>query len=178
MAREDIERRLGPPAEVVTGSNGKSVADYYFHEYRRSEDSSRYTRYQNPGSVLYRTVSLLDDNRGVMERKVHDESITPLRRDWNQWIEIGPSLTAQTLNIAKGGDTAETLTRRFGEPISRGLDPHGHTVLRWYNARGRVDRLGEFRSKLLTVVLENGVVTDFALSEADPRFWPYSRWLR
>jgi hypothetical protein len=172
MSRPAVEKIMGAPAETVLGSNGKTVARYYFHEYRRLEDSSRYKQFHNPGEGLVRTLSLLYDGGGTLERKLHDESVTPIQRDMNRWVQIGPQLGAGALSrINRGKDRSEDVIQIFGEPMSRSLDPQGRVLLQWVQYREHADYLGQPTAKLLTVVLEGNVVADFSLTEADPRVW-------
>ena len=161
MSRSEAEIVLGRPGEITLGSNGKTVARYFFRENRRSVEG-------NP-ELLFRTLTLLYGSSGNLERKLHDESLTPIRRA-NHWIEIGPALSAGSLVITKRKDRVESLVARFGEPTSRSLVPEGNTLLVWEHYRRRADRLGQPEAKTLRVILtQDGSVGDYMLTIADPR---------
>jgi hypothetical protein len=172
MTRAEVERRLGEPREIQKGSNGAVVARYFFHEFHHSEEASRYGRFHNPGELLYRTLTVLYSANGLVEKKLHDESISSFHREWNGWVELGPPLTSKDFHITKGSDTGKSLLERFGEPTVRTLNPNGQLVWQWLYFRGRPDRLGQPFARLLTVTFESDVVQNFTITDADPRFWP------
>lgn len=177
VTRADVERRLGPPREIES-SNGVSVARYFFHEFHRSEEASRYRRFNRPGELLYRTLSLLYNRDGVIEKKLYDETVSVLHREWNGWIEMSPALQGDAPRVIHGTDTTKSLVQRFGEPTIRTLDTNGRVVFRWFHFRGRADRLGQPVAKLLTVTFENDIARSSSFEDADPRFWPYMRFFQ
>jgi hypothetical protein len=178
MSRAEAEQVIGAPKETILGSNGKTVARYFFDEYHRLNDSSQYAQFHRPAEVLFRSLSLLYNDKGVLERKLHDESVTPVRRNWNEWIEFGPALDKNNLAISKEAEQPANLVKRFGEPMSRTLDSHGHVILNWLYFRARADRLGQPTARILSVLTNGDAIEDFALAEVDPRFWFSDRWPR
>jgi hypothetical protein len=64
----DVEKLLGKPNETVTGSNGKSVARYFFREFRASNDGRAYERREHPGDILFRTLSLRYGPAGALNK--------------------------------------------------------------------------------------------------------------
>src|SRR5687767_131229 len=133
--RAEAENLLGHPKETVLGANGISVARYYFHELQRSTDASRQGRRQHPGDILYRTLTLKYSRAAVVERKLHDESITPIYLT-NAFYFAGPMMSEQSVSFITRDVTKEAeVIAKLGEPSSRTFDGEGRDVLVWFSVR-------------------------------------------
>lgn len=166
--RADVEKLLGPPSETITGSNGKSVARYFFREYHRSSDSSEYERQEHPGDILLRTLSLRYGAGPEVEQKLHDESITPVRR-LDRQFSAGPVLTPEALvAVRKGVTSATELVGLYGEPTARTFDANGNELLIWFSLQYMVGRAGadEVR-QLLALLDENHTLQDYSVLMRD-----------
>ena len=148
--RSVIENKFGQPSETMTSPSGNMVARYFFHNFIASTEASISHRWDNPGTVLFRTLTLLYDTNGIVLRKLHDESMTPVRRSRSHWIEGGPNLDPQELTLIKTNETrGADLVARLGEPLSRSLNTDGSPLLIWFYGRDRLDRMGMPEGKKL-----------------------------
>lgn len=169
MTQRAVQERMGAPTEVVHGSSGDFVARYYFYEYHRNDEASVAGQSRQPGALLFRTLTLEYAADGRLKRKLHDESFTPIRREQTRWLEIGPKLEAESLQIRKSVDRGADLVGRLGEPMIRTLDPTGNPQLVWVYYRDRVDRLGRPVARTLIVALtSDGRVADYLLVDRPP----------
>jgi hypothetical protein len=166
----DVEKMLGRPHEVVTGANGKSVARYYYSRFLLNTDASHSHVFHNPGDVLYRTLSLLYGRDLVIERKRHDESVTPIRGD-ERWLTLGPVLNADSLSWIQKGKTRKpelVELERLGEPAAQSFEPEGSDVLVWVSGRQRRDSGLERDWRRLVVTLSRaGVVENLSVVQGD-----------
>jgi hypothetical protein len=171
----EVEKVFGPAPTKVSGANGKIVSRYIYREIQRSEDSSQYERHWRPGFLLIRTLSILYNSQGLVEKKLHDESVTPIQRT-HESVEAGPLLRPdEPASIRKGETTAAELIRRYGEPMMRTLDEQGRTCLYWFYLKDRIDRLGvPVGRQLIAVLDEQQRVVETALVEENPRVWLFS----
>lgn len=162
----EVERELGRPHERITSAGGFTVARYFFHEVHKSADVSRHVRREHPGDALFRTLTLGYGADKTVERKLHDESFTPVYRT-NAWYFVGPVLTPESVSFIIRNVTMEReLIRQLGVPTGRSFEPRGHTVLFWFHGHGRETRLASFETrKLITVLDTNSVVRDYVLVE-------------
>jgi hypothetical protein len=152
----------------VTGANGTTVARYFFREPRINNDVDAYERREHPGDVIFRTLTLLYGPSPVIQRKVHDESVTAVRR-YNGWYVAGASVLPENLGFIRKGETTKAeLVDHLGEPTSRSFDNDGAEMLVWVSFRGRRDSLAKAEVRHLVVTLnEKLVVKDFAVVETD-----------
>ncbi len=164
----EVEKKFGPPREKVTGANGTTVARYFFREPRINNHVDYYERRDHPGDVIFRTLTLLYGPSPVIQRKVHDESVTAVRR-YNGWYIAGPSVLPENLNFLRKGETTKAeLVDRLGEAASRSFDNDGAEILVWVSFKGRRDSLANAEVRHLSVVLnEKLVVKDYAIVETD-----------
>lgn len=177
--RADVEKLLGPPSETITGSDGKSVARYFFRELHKSSDVSWSERKEHPGDILFRTLSLCYGRSGsspVVEQKLHDESFTPIRR-FNHLYTAGPTLTPEGLiPLRKGVSTGAEMIDLMGEPTSRTLDEEGRTILIWFSLQAVRERFGDVEVRQLVAVLnERHVLKDYVVIKHDSGS-VYGRW--
>jgi hypothetical protein len=164
----EVEKKFGRPREKVTGANGTTVARYFFREPRINNHVDPYERREHPGDVIFRTLTLLSGPSPVIQRKVHDESVTAVRR-YNGWYVAGASVLPENLTFMRKGETAKAeLVDRLGEPTSRSFDKSGAEILVWLSFKGRRDSLANAEVRHLMVMLnEKLVVKDFAVVETD-----------
>lgn len=169
---QQVEEIFGPPPVKLTGANGKTVARYFHRTMFRSEEASRYERHWRPGELRVRTLSVLYSPAGLVEKKLHDESITPVHRS-RDWLEAGPMLRPdEPAYIKRQLTSADDLIKRYGEPTSRALDTDGRTCLIWLYLKDRTDRLGQPVGRMLVVILDDqNLVLDHTLLEENPRVW-------
>ena len=160
----EVEKMFGRPSETIIGPEGKAVARYYFREFRSRNDVRAYERHEHPGDILFRTLSLRYGPEGIIEQKLHDESVTPIHR-LNEWLAAGPTLLPENLNfIRKETTTKADLLDALGEPTSQTFDFHGSPVLVWIGGKVRRDRLADADVRQLVVLLnERGMVGDYAI---------------
>ena len=164
--RAEVEARVGHPKETVLGSNGKTVVRYSFHEFHRSTDVSWNVRRFEPGQILFRTLTLKYGNSKIVEQKLHDQSVTPVRRT-NAWFFAGPGLTPESTAFIKPDSTKEAeAVAKFGEPSSRTFDGEGRSVLIWFSVKTRETTWSDPDIQKLTLLLdESRVIRDFVLVE-------------
>ena len=164
--RAEVESRFGHPKETVTGSNGKTVARYFFHEFQPSTDVSWNVRRFEPGQILFRTLTLRYGTSNIVEQKLHDQSITPIRRT-NAWFSAGPGLTPESVAFIKTDTTKEAeVVTKFGEPSSRTFDSEGRPVLIWFKVKTRETTWSDPDiQKLMLVLDERRFIHDFLLVE-------------
>jgi hypothetical protein len=164
--RADVEKLFGRPKETVVGPNEVTIVRYFFHEFHKSTDASWHNRRDNPGEILFRTLTLAYNRSNIMERKLHDESVTQIYRT-NAWFHAGPSLTPESISFVKRGVSTETdLRAKLGEPASRTFEDNGHIMLLWFNIKTRETTWSNPTVQRLKVVLDDrNVVQDYALVE-------------
>jgi hypothetical protein len=165
-ARAEAERLLGHPKETVTDPDGITTTRYFFHEFRRSTDASWHTRQEHPGDILFRTLTLRYNRSGVITKKLHDESITPIYRT-NAWFFAGPALTPETIAFIKREETTERdLISKLGDPSSRTFESGGWPALVWFHVKTRQTSWRNPDVQRLIVLLDSqGIVRDSALVE-------------
>lgn len=171
--RAEVEKLLGPPSETITGSNGKSVARYFFRELHKSGDVSLYERKEHPGDILFRTLSLRYGSSGsspVVEQRLHDESVTAIRR-FNHLYTAGPTLTPEALvPLRKNVSTAAEMIELMGEPTSRTFDEEGREILIWLSLQAVRERFGDVEVRQLVAFMgEHHVLKDYVVIMHDSR---------
>jgi hypothetical protein len=160
--RAEVERLLGPP-KAVTETHGLLLTRHFFHGIEPSRDASIYVRRWHPGNLLLRTLTVNYGTDNIVERKLHDESVTPVYRT-NAWYFAGPPLSADSLAfIARGATTEPKLIRSLGEPASRTFDVNGRAWLVWFSLKGRVTNWSDLPVQRLLVRLDQGIVQDHIL---------------
>lgn len=176
---KEVEGIFGPAPVKLTGANGKTVARYFHRTVFRSEEASRYERYWRPAELRVRTLSVLYGPNGIVEKKLHDESVTPVHRS-REWLESGPMLRPdEPAYIKRQLTSADDLIKRYGEPTSRALDTEGRTCLMWLYLKDRTDRLGQPVGRMLLAVLdEQNMVLDHTMLEENPRVWLFGPGVR
>jgi hypothetical protein len=164
----EVEKRFGRPQQKVTGANGTTVARYIFREPRINNHVDPEERRDHPGDVIFRTLTLLYGPSPVIQRKVHDESITAVRR-YNGWYVAGASVLPENLGFLHKSETTKAeLVDHLGEPTSRSFDNDGSEILVWLSFKGRRDSLANAEVRHLMVLLtEKLIVKDFAVVETD-----------
>jgi hypothetical protein len=164
----EVEKQFGRPREKVTGANGTTVARYFFREPRINNHVDPYERREHPADVIFRTLTLLYGPSLVIQRKVHDESVTAVRR-YNGWYIAGAWVLPENLIFLRKGETTKAeLLDHLGEPTSRSFDNDGAEMLVWGSFKGRRDSLANAEVRHLRVMLnEKLVVKDFAVVETD-----------
>jgi hypothetical protein len=172
--RADVEQLIGHPKETVTGANGITVARYFFKEFHRSTDVSWKNRRENPGDILFRTLTIAYNASNIVQRKLHDESVTPIYRT-NAWFFAGPELKPETVGfIKRDATTGREAIEKLGEPSSRTFDGEGRTVLLWFNVKTRETTWSNPDvQRLMALLDERGTIHDYvlvehALSEFEP----------
>lgn len=162
----DVERAFGRPHEMITAAGGLVVARYFFDEIRETRDASRHARREHPGDILFRTLTLGYGTNKIVERKLHDESLTPVYRT-NAWYFAGPLLHPETISFITRNATVERdLVRQLGPPAGRTFEARGQDVLFWFHGRGRENSLMSFEGQKLVVTLgTNSIVRDYLLVE-------------
>lgn len=172
--RAEVEKLLGRPKETVVGAKGSTVARYFFHEFRRSTDASWYVQREHPGDILFRTLTLAYDSENRVQRKLHDESVTPIYRT-NAWYFAGPALTPDVVSSIQSGSTpARDVVARLGEPSSRTFDNDGRAILLWFSLKTQQTTWSNPDvQRLMVSTDEKEIVRDFvlvehALSEFEP----------
>lgn len=164
----EVEKIFGRPNETVAGPDNQAVARYFFRELRLSRDVSRNERREHPGDILFRTLSLRYGPGRVIEQKLHDESVTPIRR-YNGWYVAGPTVAPENLTFIQRNKTiAAELIEHLGEPASRTFDHDGTPMLIWFSVKARRDRLGDAEvQRLIVVMTDQQVVKDYAVVTHD-----------
>jgi hypothetical protein len=159
-----VEEIFGRPSETVIGPNETAVARYHFRQYRLRNDVRARERYEYPGDILFRTLSLRYGPSRVIEQKLHDESVTPVRR-YNEWLVSGPTLMPENINfLQKDRTTRAELIERLGEPTSQTFELNGRPVLIWVGARERRGAFADTEVRQLIVLInERQIVKDFAV---------------
>ena len=172
--RAEAENLLGHPKETVLGANGISVARYYFHEFQRSTDASRQERRRHPGDILFRTLTLKYSRAAVVERKLHDESMTPIHLT-NAFYFAGPMLSEQSVTFITRDVTKEAeVVANLGEPSSRTFDGEGRDVLVWFSVRRREMSWNNPQMQKLMVlfdgrkIVRDYVLVEHAVSDSEP----------
>ncbi|HWN96773.1 MAG TPA: hypothetical protein VNT99_17220 [Methylomirabilota bacterium] len=157
-----VEEIFGRPSHTVIGPNEKSVARYYFRQYRVVNDVRALERQEHPGDILFRTLSVRYGPSRVIEQKLHDESVTPVR-SYNDTFIAGPTLMPENINFIKENMTTKAeLIDHLGEPTSQTFDFDGVPTLIWVSAKSR--RLIDAEARQLVVLLnERQVVKGYAI---------------
>lgn len=165
MQRSAVERQFGPPLHTYSGPAGYTMAYYEFGQPVIVTGPS-------PDHFMLRSLSLLYGADGVLVKKLHDESKTPVQRQ-RDFFEVGPRLDGPDVSRAiRPNDTVEQLKMHFGEPSTRALTSRGHIQLIWYYYKRRYDRLGLPENRMLTVLLnEENRVANYELQEKNVRSW-------
>jgi hypothetical protein len=162
--RAEVERLLGPPRAVIA-TNNVLLTRHFFHEIEPSRDASSHVRRWHPGDLLLRTLTVRYGPNDIVERKLHDESVTPIYRT-NAWYFAGPSLSADTAAfIARGTTTEAELIHKLGEPGSRTFDVDGRVCLAWFSLKRRVRSWSDLPVQRLIVWLDQGIVHNYLLDE-------------
>lgn len=164
--RTEVEKIFGRPKESEIGPNGVTLVRYFFHEFHRSTDANWHNQRENPGEILFRTLTISYDPSNVVARKLHDESVTQIYRS-NAWFHAGPPLTPNSILFVKQGVTAEAdLRARLGEPASRTFEDSGLIMLLWFNIKTRETTWSNPTVQRLKVILdERNVVRNYVLVE-------------
>ena len=140
--RDEVEKILGMPLTAIDGSNRKTLARYEYGRLRRNaEVPTPGILPTQAGTLLLRTVNILYDNRGKVEKRTFYESTTPYQRQMSS-IWVGQLIGEKDLARIKKGTTSETeLIRWFGPPMARGLTVEGEPVVSWFYrmAKGRFE---------------------------------------
>jgi hypothetical protein len=167
----EVEKAFGAPHERLTGSNGKTVARYFFGEPRLNNHVSRTERNNHPVDLVLRTLTLSYGSNLVIERKLHDESVTPVLRV-NSRFNAGPGLRPANLNFLRRGETKKSeLIEKLGEPTSTTFTPGGAPLLIWFSASYHADFVVDKEARRLIVELNNNsAVEDFIVADNDLDF--------
>ena len=146
------------------GSNGKTVGSYSF-----VIDSPPSRR------IFFRSLSVLYDRSGVVEKVVHYESNSTVHEGVTG-LTLG-SPTRQTNWIKKGETTANYIMGLRGPPDLKHLLPDGKVALEWvYAKRLRGNPLNVDTERFDLLVNEQGVVIDYRLETASvpsPLIYPF-----
>ncbi len=162
--RAEVERLLGSPRAFIT-TNGFILTRHFFHEIEPLRDSSFHARQWQAGDLLLRTLTVRYGPNDIVDRKLHDESVTPIYRT-NAWYFAGPPLAADTAAfIARGATTEAELIRKLGDPSSRTFEVDGRVCLAWFSLKRRVKSWSDLPVQRLVVWLDQGIVQDFLLDE-------------
>jgi hypothetical protein len=125
----EVEKTFGPPHERITGSNGKTLARYFFAEPRLNNDVDRLERRDHPADLLFRTLTLRYGPGLVIERKLHDESFRAILR-YNARYVTGPELRPANLSFLRTRVTKKAeLIERLGEPGLHLVHRRGQTTV-------------------------------------------------
>ena len=167
----EVEKTFGPPHERITGSNGKTLARYFFAEPRLNNDVGQQERHDHPADLLFRTLTLRYGPGLVIERKLHDESFTPILR-YNARYVTGPELLPANLGFLGSRVTKKAeLFERLGEPNCTSFTVENRSLFIWFSFTYRPDFVADKEMRRLVVELdEDSVVRDFAVFEDDVEF--------
>ncbi len=167
----EVEKEFGPPHERVTGSNGRTVARYFFGEPRLNNHVSPIERSNHPVDLILRTLTLGYGSNAVIARKLHDESVTPMLRV-NARFDAGPSLQPGDVQFLRRDQTTRSeLIARFGEPTCTSFQSDGLPLLMWFSGSYRPKFVNDQEARRLVVKLNAGSrVDDFAVVDNDLDF--------
>ncbi len=159
-----VEEMFGRPSETVIGPNERAVARYYFRQVRKVNDVRALERQEHPSDILFRTLSVRYGSGRVIDQKLRDESVTPVRR-YNASYVAGPALMPENITfLQKNKTTRAELIDHLGEPTSQTFDVDGTPLLIWVSAKVRPDRLADAEVRQLIVLLnDRQAVKDFAV---------------
>ena len=163
--RAMVEKLLGKPEELEIGSNRKMLARYTYGQPLLSTEASRYEVNRRPGAVGLRTLTLLYSPNGTVERKVYDESVTPVERT-RDFVITGQRVSSVTLErLQKGVTTREGVLELLGEPTERTLNVAGEEIFLWFYVRDNHRHRGLKRDfqRVLVQFNERGRVKDYAV---------------
>ena len=162
--RAEVERRLGPP-QALTKTNSFLLTRHFFHGFEPSRDAGSHVRRWHPGDLLIRSLTLKYGAGDIVQRKLHDESVTAVYRT-NAWYFAGPALSADAVAfIARGATTEAELIQKLGEPASRTFDVNGRACLVWFNLKRRVGSWSDLPVLRLEVRFDQDIVQDYVLDE-------------
>jgi hypothetical protein len=149
----------------VNKTNGLILTRHFFYGIEPTRDASSHVRRWHPGDLLLRTLTVKYGADNIVERKLHDESVTPVYRT-NAWYFAGPPLSADALAfIARGATTEAELIQSLGEPATRTFDVDGRACLVWFSLKRRVKAGSDLPVQWLLVRLDQGIVQDHILDE-------------
>lgn len=160
--RQEVETLFGPPKETATGANQKTLAYYRFQQaYRNPGWVGAYEGHL--GSVGIRTLSVLYDNKGTVEKFLASQYNTVVSRDENG-ISAGRVISEETFaKIIKGITSKGEVIQWLGPPTTEMLTLEGDQSFRWNFARkGRWaanNQVQEFR----VILDDENFVKDFGL---------------
>ena len=164
--RQEVERKLGRPANVMTGSNRKTVAIYESGRIASKPEPESLSVLPTPiGTVRWRTFSILYDDRDVMEKKLFHESVTPYERNMSS-VSAGHVVSEAELSEIKSGQTKSSELRHlFGPPMGKTFTVDGEIVLAWFygKAAGRFE-LSVKRQTLLVRMNDSDIVVDYMVA--------------
>lgn len=167
----EVEKQFGPPQEKEVGEKGRTVVRYFYRSGRVNNHVDPNERHHHPADILFRTLTLLHGPDAIVRKKLHDESVVGIHR-YNASLIAGPSLLPENINFIKSRTTTrKQLIERLGEPISRTYTVHGNNLLIWVSIKAHEAFTANFESRRLLVVLDDiDVVTDFSVVETDEKF--------
>jgi hypothetical protein len=167
----EVEKVFGPPHERITGSTGRTIARYYYGEPRLNNHVDRLERRDHPADVICRTLTLLYGPGQVIDRKLHDESLTAVVR-YNARFVAGPTLLPANLTFLRSGVTKKAeLIGHLGEPTSTSFTVEGAPLLMWFSFTYRPNFVADREMRRLVVELDESlVVRDYAVFENDVGF--------
>lgn len=160
--RDQVEKVLGKPGEVLAASNGQALVRYWYTMPAASTEASRVRRAEHPGDLLVRLLTILYDPRGIIDRMLISESVTPVVRD-QKYISVGPFLSrAELSRVEKGKTTSAEVKELFGPPTSVTFDLDGKTIMRWIYVRRHAQyRLDKDHRELFVITDKRDTVCDF-----------------
>jgi len=156
--RGEIEKHFGRPRRTTSGSSQKTVADYLEQLELLPSGSQEYM-------ITLRSLSVLYDRNGVVEKFVHHESSKPVVRTVHGKAVGSPVPRANW--IKKGETTANDVITLCGPPDFKTLTPGGDLLLGWNYAqqtRGNYTSYGV--ETFLVLVDENRIVRDYEIRDA------------
>jgi outer membrane protein assembly factor BamE (lipoprotein component of BamABCDE complex) len=164
--RQEVERKLGKPSNVMTGSNRKTVAVYEYGRIMPTPEPRSTSVLPTPiGTVQWRTFSILYNDRDVVEKTLFHESVTPYERNMSS-VSAGHVVGEAELSVIKVGETkAADLRQVFGPPMGKTMTVDGDIVLAWFygKAAGRFEPSLK-RQTLLVRVNDAEVVVDYVVA--------------
>jgi hypothetical protein len=172
----EVEKEFGRPHERVASSDGRTVARYFYGEPRLNNHVSEIERWDHPIELVLRTLTLSYGSNSIIERKLHDESLTTTLRN-NQRLEAGPRLKAGDLQFLRRGQTTKAdLLAHLGEPTCTTFESDGLPLLMWFSGTYRLNFVTDSEAKRLVVKLKtDSTVDDFAVMDNDLDFLWRSR---
>ena len=167
LNRPEVEKIMGKPGSVVTGSGSHSVAHYgYIRRIESAEFALIGNLAKNPGDILLRHLSVLYNGKNTVEKVLFHQSLTPFKTGFGR-VSAGQVVSADLVReIKKGTSTAGDLVKLFGEPHQKVLDVNGDLVMQWYYAKSQMGWVrNQNEGQTLSVTLdEAGLVKEHTLS--------------